>query len=161
MIFADAFKYYRKNAGFTQEEVANKLLVTPEAVSKWEVGGSTPDIYLLVPIADMFGISTDALLGNARKSKEELFAEIEQIGSFWNTEESKDENYQEKYKKYLNLIKNNPDSVELLRAIMNLSCAWLSQCSSEMSNCKKQEIVYNAEQFAKKLLSNSEDAYFS
>ena len=58
--------------GYTQQEVAEKLLVTTQAVSKWETGAGNPDISLLVPIADLFGITTDALLGNAKKNKEEI-----------------------------------------------------------------------------------------
>lgn len=161
MTFAETFKYYRKNAGYTQEEVANQLMVTPQAVSKWEVGGGTPDISLLVPIADMFGITTDALLGNARKSRDEIFDEIDKIQSLWNADISKDENFGDKYRKYLDLLKNNPDSVELLRAVLNLSRAWLSSCSEEMNDSKKQEIVFNAERFAERLRSSSEDIHSS
>ena len=40
MTFAQTFKKYRKNMGYTQQEVAEKLLVTTQAVSKWETGGS-------------------------------------------------------------------------------------------------------------------------
>ena len=60
-MFCDNFKKYRKRVGMTQEEVARMMMVTPQAVSKWETGGGTPDISLLVPIAELFGISTDAL----------------------------------------------------------------------------------------------------
>lgn len=161
MFFAETFKHYRKMAGYTQEDVAKKLLVTPQAVSKWEVGGGTPDISLLVPIADLFGITTDALLNNVRKSREEIADDMERIDSSWNADLSKDENFGAKYKKYVDLLRNNPDSVELLRAILNLSCAWLSSCSQEMSNERKREIVGNAERFSKNLRKNPEDVFSS
>ena len=54
---------FRKRANLTQEEVATKLNITPQAVSKWENDVSAPDISLLGEIADMFGITVDELLG--------------------------------------------------------------------------------------------------
>ena len=55
-------KKYRKEAGMTQEEMANRLGVTTPAVNKWENGNSKPDIELLAPIARLLDISLDTLL---------------------------------------------------------------------------------------------------
>lgn len=55
----------RRKCGFTQEELASMLSVTPQAISKWENGNGTPDISQLVPLAQIFGITTDSLLGVA------------------------------------------------------------------------------------------------
>lgn len=54
---------FRKRANLTQEEVATKLNITPQAVSKWENDVSAPDISLLSEIADTYGITVDELLG--------------------------------------------------------------------------------------------------
>ena len=54
---------FRKRANLTQEEVATKLNISPQAVSKWENDVSAPDISLLGEIADMFGVTVDELLG--------------------------------------------------------------------------------------------------
>ena len=54
---------FRKRANLTQDEVATKLNITPQAVSKWENDVSAPDISLLGEIADMFGVTVDELLG--------------------------------------------------------------------------------------------------
>lgn len=147
--------------GYTQEEVADKLLVTPQAVSKWETGAGNPDISLLVPIAELFGITTDALLGNAKKTKEELSEEIKSINSAWSGNEGDSKNYGERYTKLYCLLKSNPDSLELLRSLINLSLKWLSECSEELSNGKKNEIVCNAEKIAEKLRNNPEDIHSS
>ena len=48
----------------TQEQLAEILNVTNAAVSKWERGDSFPDITMLFPIADYFGVSVDALMGH-------------------------------------------------------------------------------------------------
>ena len=53
----------RKAQGMTQEALAQKLEVTNQSVSKWEAGQCCPDILLLPKIADIFGITMDALFG--------------------------------------------------------------------------------------------------
>lgn len=52
----------RKEKGMTQEELAEKLGVSPQAISKWENGQSCPDISLLPRLAAIFGVTTDLLL---------------------------------------------------------------------------------------------------
>lgn len=54
---------YRKDLGLTQEGLAQQLGVTNQAVSKWESGQSCPDIALLPLLADLFGVTIDALFG--------------------------------------------------------------------------------------------------
>jgi len=54
----------RKAAGLTQEQLAEKLGVTPQAVSKWENDQSCPDISILPRLAEILGVSCDYLLGN-------------------------------------------------------------------------------------------------
>ena len=58
--------YYRKERGLTQEELAEKCSVTPQAVSKWENGLTAPDISLLPRLGEVFGCTTDELLGVER-----------------------------------------------------------------------------------------------
>ena len=53
----------RKSKGLTQDQLAEQLGVTAQAVSKWENNQSCPDITLLPKLAEIFGVSTDALLG--------------------------------------------------------------------------------------------------
>lgn len=61
-IFAAQFKEYRKKLDISQEEIAEKLNVTSQAVSKWECEKSYPDTEMLVDIATLFGISLDELI---------------------------------------------------------------------------------------------------
>ena len=53
----------RKRLGMTQDKLAEQLGVTAQAVSKWENDQSCPDISILPKLAEIFGISVDALLG--------------------------------------------------------------------------------------------------
>lgn len=55
----------RKKAGYSQEELAEKLNVSRQAVSKWECGESLPDTDNLITIARLYGVSLDELVGNA------------------------------------------------------------------------------------------------
>lgn len=60
--------FFRKKRGITQEELANTLGVTNQAVSKWESGKCAPDIQLLPDIAEYFNISIDELFGRSVNS---------------------------------------------------------------------------------------------
>ena len=70
MTFSEIIAKYRKDLGLTQEGLANQLGVTNQAVSKWESGQSCPDIALLPVLADLFGITIDALFGREAKQEE-------------------------------------------------------------------------------------------
>src|SRR5690625_4436037 len=63
--FGTRFMTYRKQKGYTQEEVAEKLNVSSQAVSKWENNQSYPDVTLLPGIAALFNTTIDALFGTA------------------------------------------------------------------------------------------------
>ena len=62
MTLGEKLSHYRRAKGFTQDQVAEQLGVTPQAVSKWENDASCPDIMLLAPIADLYGVTVDELL---------------------------------------------------------------------------------------------------
>ena len=69
MILAEKIIELRKKNGWSQEELAEKLHVSRQAVSKWEGAQSVPDLNKIISMADIFGVSTDYLL------KEELETE--------------------------------------------------------------------------------------
>lgn len=62
-MFQDNLKTLRKNKGYTQEELASRLKVVRQTVSKWEKGLSVPDAEMLLKIADEFEVSVSELLG--------------------------------------------------------------------------------------------------
>ena len=67
----------RKAKNLSQEEVADKLGVTRQSVSKWETNQSTPDFDKIVPLCELFEISTDELLIGKREDKKEIKEVIE------------------------------------------------------------------------------------
>lgn len=62
MIFADKLISLRKQNGWSQEEVAQKLNVSRQSVSKWESGMSIPDLDKIVKLSQIYGVTTDYLL---------------------------------------------------------------------------------------------------
>ena len=62
MKLADKITDERKKKGWSQEELAEKLGLSRQAVSKWESAGSTPDIQRIIQLSELFGVSTDYLL---------------------------------------------------------------------------------------------------
>ena len=60
----------RKEKGMTQKELAAKLYVSDKAVSKWETGQSAPDVSLLMPLAEILGVTVTELLLGERTAEE-------------------------------------------------------------------------------------------
>ena len=70
-------KNFRKNKGYTQEELANKLNVVRQTISKWEKGYSVPDAEMLKKLAEIFDTNVSQLLGSTieQDSNIDLLAE--------------------------------------------------------------------------------------
>ena len=66
---------YRKAAGLTQAEVAEKIHYSDKSVSKWESGNGIPDVYTLLQLSRLYGVSINAFLGEdvEIKHKEKSF----------------------------------------------------------------------------------------
>ncbi len=62
MDFNNRLYQLRKQKGLSQEELANRLNVSRQTVSKWEVGDSTPDMEKLIAMSDLFDVSLDKLV---------------------------------------------------------------------------------------------------
>lgn len=71
----------RKRNGRTQEALADALGVTSQAVSRWEAGGSYPDIEIVPSIANYFGITIDELFGYECERDKKIDTIIEKIDS--------------------------------------------------------------------------------
>ncbi len=66
--FGDRLQHYRKEANLTQEELAGRLGVTPQALSKWERNISLPDLTMATDLCHILRISADLLLGTEQAS---------------------------------------------------------------------------------------------
>lgn len=67
--FGQRFARLRKDRKLTQEEIANQVSVSPQAVSKWENDISYPDIALLTDLSEILKVSLDELMGKVNKQE--------------------------------------------------------------------------------------------
>lgn len=108
--FGQRLKLIRKEAQVTQAELAEKIMVSVQAISKWECDTSMPDISLLVPLAAILGVTTDCLLGVGgdekadREKLEEAVIKVQENGNWYTYENNGDyicyELYRDHVKKY-------------------------------------------------------------
>ena len=70
MILADKIARLRKKNGWSQEELAEKMNVSRQAVSKWESAQTVPDLEKILMLANFFGVTTDYLLKDEIESEE-------------------------------------------------------------------------------------------
>jgi transcriptional regulator with XRE-family HTH domain len=72
MIFSERLKREREKKGWSQTELAEKIHVSRQSVSKWETGKNYPSIEVIIDLSDLFGITIDELL----RSDEDLKAKV-------------------------------------------------------------------------------------
>lgn len=70
MIFADKLIRLRKKSGMSQEELAEKMNVSRQSVSKWEGAQSIPDLEKILQLGELFGVTTDYLLKDELEDEE-------------------------------------------------------------------------------------------
>ena len=78
-MFQDNLKALRKKKGITQEELAARLNVVRQTVSKWEKGLSVPDAELLIKLAEILEVPVSRLLGSKIEAEEQPDALAEQL----------------------------------------------------------------------------------
>lgn len=72
MVFGEKLKGMRQTKGWSQDELAEKLFVSRQSVSKWENNQNYPSIEIIIKISDLFGVTIDELL----RSDEELTKKV-------------------------------------------------------------------------------------
>ena len=115
MQIGNKIRRMRINAGMTQEQLASKLGVSGQSVSKWENEVSMPDIMLLPDIAENFGVSIDELFDltvDQKIKRIENRIEIE--------EELSAENYKEYEQFLLSQMQNGEDRIKAVSLLANL-----------------------------------------
>ncbi len=78
-MFKENLKVLRQAKGMTQEELANRLNVVRQTISKWEKGLSVPDSDLLIKLADILEVSVSQLLGSTIEIEEKPDVLAEQL----------------------------------------------------------------------------------
>ncbi len=78
-MFGENLKTLRRNKGITQEELAARLNVVRQTISKWEKGQSVPDAEMLVKLAEIFEVPVSQLLGYRMEPEAQPDALAEQL----------------------------------------------------------------------------------
>ena len=120
IVIANRLATLRKQNGFSQEELAAKLGISRQAVSKWERAESSPDTNNLIALAELYRISLDALLQSDEESiQNERFAVQAQA------ESNKDQTstYDTEFFRYTSKWKRFP--FPLLITIIYLMAGWI------------------------------------
>ena len=81
MTLGERFQTLRLAAGWSQEQMAEKLNVARQTISKWERGLSTPDVDTLVVLSGLFGLSLDELIRGAGGTAENRALDLEQLAA--------------------------------------------------------------------------------
>lgn len=135
-------KIYRKNKGLTQEELADLLNVTPQAVSKWESENGLPDVSMLIPLAQALGVSTDALLGyDSLSEQEELIARVkETVAAMKSSGDSRDRRAL-RVSEYLSTETSlNPGCFELIKDFAQETADLSMYADPVLENCFPDEM---------------------
>lgn len=131
IILSERLKMLRKMKDLTQEQLADYMGVSPQAVSRWETGATSPDISALPMLAELFNITVDELLGIDEKAKhEEIFATIAEA------EKEIDKNITaEPIKKLREILNKYPNNDRLLTCLMYA----LYAASEDETLCKEYD----------------------
>jgi len=111
LTFGQRLKLIRKEAGLTQLELAEQLMVNVQTVSKWECDTSMPDISQIVPLAAILDVTTDSLLGvgtNEKADREKLIEQINGLGWTYNCQTYENNADYKAYELYKSYIKKYP-----------------------------------------------------
>lgn len=110
-------KRIRKNLELTQAELAEKMMVSVQTISKWECGKTMPDIIQIVPLASILGVTTDCLLGfdcDGKADREKMLARIREIkNGIDNVYARNDDVYYASYKNYKEYLRRYPLDYEV------------------------------------------------
>ena len=109
----------RKERNFTQEELAQQLNITYQAVSRWENGTGMPDISQIVPLANVFGVTTDVLFGiEGTNATDEAYRIVHEANAM--KQYGKMESYLAQYDHMLEGLNKYPNNLVLLNHCVGL-----------------------------------------
>ena len=147
MSVGQIIKFYRKEKGFTQGELAEIIGVSVQAISKWETDSGMPDISQIVPLSAVLGVTTDCLLGvggDEKADRENLYKKVEKINKgiervYWRHDNA----YYECYQLYKEHIKKYPldFEIKLLCADSLIRCLYYGAEPKEEKDKFYQEAI--------------------
>jgi transcriptional regulator with XRE-family HTH domain len=85
MIFSERLKKEREKRGWSQTDLAEKIHVSRQSVSKWETGKNYPSIDVIINLSDLFGITIDEMLRSDEELKEKVIRDSKKLKSFFDS----------------------------------------------------------------------------
>jgi len=79
MIFGERLKKEREKRGWSQHELAEKIHVSRQSVSKWETGKNYPSIEIIIHLSDLFDVTIDELLRSDKELKDKVIKDSKQL----------------------------------------------------------------------------------
>ena len=113
----------RRERGLTQEELAKQLNITAQAISRWENETGMPDVSQIVPLANVFGVSTDVLFGMSEMSGEEEVQTILQEANMLITSPVTMESLRASYEALIKGLERHPSNARLLMQCLEIGTA--------------------------------------
>ena len=139
----------RCSRNLTQEQLAENLNITAQAISKWENNIGMPDISQVVPIAHFFGISTDVLFGIDQKPN------IDEVQALIDNATSKD-SYVDEYTLLKDALRTYPGDIRLLLELLSCGECLLAD-GDTISGSERHAIFDECERAGRLILSYSKD----
>lgn len=134
-------KYLRKERNWTQKELAERIGVTTQAISKWESEAGLPDISQIVPLASVFGVSADVLFGISQNNEDEEAIKIIKEARAYCRSEANLENCRLWRNRLLEGLKYYPTNTKLLMECLE-SGICLSYPANEMYDKENGKDIY-------------------
>ena len=155
MQIGKTIRKYRKEKGLTQRELADRIGVSVQAVSKWETDTGAPDISQVVPLASALDISTDALFEYTRKANPEDFWEISK--DYYRQEVFREQKISDKdYDTLCSYFSVHPQNSEA--ASLCLKCLVDRIVAGKVQDRAKSELVAECEKYANCVFKYETDA---
>ena len=139
----------RVSRSLTQEQLAENLNVTAQAISKWENNISLPDISQVVPIAHFFGVSTDILFGMVEK------ADVDEVQVLIDTATAQD-SYEDEYALLKEALRTYPGEVRLLFELLSCGECMLAS-DNTVEGAERNSIFEECERAGRLILSYTKD----
>ncbi|MEK4715868.1 helix-turn-helix domain-containing protein [Sporosarcina sp. FSL K6-5500] len=79
MIFSERLKKEREKRDWSQTDLAEKIHVSRQSVSKWETGKNYPSIEVIIDLSDLFGITIDEMLRSDKELKEKVIQDSKKL----------------------------------------------------------------------------------
>ena len=151
----------RKERNLTQEELAQQLNITSQAVSRWESEAGLPDISQIVPLANVFGVSTDVLFGTfgvdneaeVDKIIEEAFAPVRTAYTREQTEAA----YEVRWQRLQEGLKTYPNNLRLLSEVLSCGVCMFKYSEEPEEKQRFYEIYCECKRAADVVLNSSRD----